>query len=170
MDNIMLGIETLDNGSNEVVASIGAIFFAPLTGADFDQVIDINGSVQYDDIELSTIIWWMKQSEAAQEIFEDQVAIPLSEALFDFTTWITGNLIAESEGGIVWGNGPSFDSVIVRNAYKTIAIDAPWVFFNDGDVRTVADSGVQLSGIYPQKTIAISTTSLVFDASNSGVE
>lgn len=37
----------------------------------------------------------------------------------------------------VWGNGATFDNVILRGAYERAGHTCPWKFWNDSDVRTI---------------------------------
>ena len=44
---------------------------------------------------------------------------------------------------LVWGNGATFDNVILRRAFDDCAIEAPWPFWHDRDLRTIL-------GLYPE--------------------
>ena len=166
MTNIMLDLETLGKDSNAVILSIGAVFFDPLTGetgAEFYQTVDLNDSLKYGKVDASTITWWMKQGYDAKDIFEDELASLLSETLLDFYTFVNLDLPAEKEGSaVVWGNGPSFDNVILRNAYEACyektGLEAPWEYFNEGCVRTVVRLGKLLLNIDPKNTMTFSGT------------
>ena len=166
MTNIMLDLETLGKDSNAVILSIGAVFFDPLTGetgAEFYQTVDLNDSLKYGKVDASTITWWMKQGYDAKDIFEDEQASLLSETLLDFYTFVNLDLPSEKEGSaVVWGNGPSFDNVILRNAYEACyektGLEAPWEYFNEGCVRTVVKLGRILLSIDPKNTMEFSGT------------
>ncbi len=41
----------------------------------------------------------------------------------------------------VWGNGATFDNVILRGAYERAGRICPWEFWNDHDVRTIVTLG-----------------------------
>lgn len=56
---------------------------------------------------------------------------------------------------MVWGNGATFDNVILGNAYKATRLRQPWFFANDRDVRTIVDLGRQLRGIDPKKDLEL---------------
>jgi len=52
--------------------------------------------------------------------------------------------ILEQDGErLVWGNGATFDNVILRRAFDDCAIEAPWHFWHDRDLRTIL-------GLYPE--------------------
>ncbi|MEM8467778.1 3'-5' exonuclease, partial [Morganella morganii] len=50
----------------------------------------------------------------------------------------------------VWGNGSSFDNVILRSAYENCGITPFWKHWNDRDVRTIVELG-RNAGIDPKK-------------------
>jgi len=45
-------------------------------------------------------------------------------------------------GATLWGNGSTFDNVILSNAYRAIGVKQPWDFWNDRCYRT-------LKSLYP---------------------
>ena len=148
MNNVMIDLETMGSSSNAAVIAIGAVFFDPVTGdlgAEFYQTIELSSAAKFGDMDTSTIEWWFKQSEAAKEVFNDAHKLILEYALAEFTDWL-----AQIDGfreRIVWGNGASFDCVILRNAYKAIGVTCPWPFYGERDVRTVVDIGRQVKNI-----------------------
>jgi exodeoxyribonuclease VIII len=83
-------------------------------------------------------MWWMSQSDAARAQFNSKDRLELASALIEFSGWMD-----EVSGVYVWGNGASFDNVILGNAYKAVEISAPWKFWNDRCYRT-------MTGLYPQ--------------------
>jgi hypothetical protein len=44
----------------------------------------------------------------------------------------------------VWGNGATFDNVILRASYERELIPCLWHFWNDRDVRTIVELGRSL--------------------------
>jgi len=152
MNNIMLDLETLGTNSNAVIVSIGAINFDPFTGAlgeEFYQVVDIADSSNFGKIDLSTIKWWMQQSDEARQVFEEGKA-SLKNSLSLFSSWIKGTC---DDYPIVWGNGATFDNVIISNAYDAVGLKRPWAFYNDRDVRTIVDLGLKVSNVDYRSTI-----------------
>lgn len=98
-----------------------------------------------------TIIWWMQQSEEARlAISAKNSAMAISTALIQLVVFIRGN----SEPGRVqvWGNGATFDNVIMRASYDRVDIPCPWHFANDRDVRTIVELGRTI-GINPRRDI-----------------
>ena len=40
----------------------------------------------------------------------------------------------------VWGNGATFDNVIIANAYKAVSLDKPWAYRSDRCYRTMINT------------------------------
>ncbi|EHW5313968.1 3'-5' exoribonuclease, partial [Escherichia albertii] len=137
--HMMIDLETMGKNPDAAVISIGAIFFDPQTGdigPEFSKTIDLDtaGGV----IDRDTIKWWLKQSREAQSaILADE--IPLDDALLQLREFIdenSGEFFVQ-----VWGNGTSFDNVILRRSYERQGIPCPWHYCNDRDVRTIVELG-----------------------------
>lgn len=164
MKNIMLDLETMGSGSNAAIISIGAVFFDPLTGEigqEFYQVVSLNSSAKFGELDSSTVLWWLKQSDEARAVFEVKDKMTLYGSLELFTHWIW-NYCDRNEkdkpDAVVWGNGATFDNVILGNAYKAVRLRQPWSFANDRDVRTLVDLGRQLRGVDPKKDLTLQGT------------
>ncbi|EIH8073176.1 3'-5' exoribonuclease, partial [Escherichia coli] len=133
--HLMIDLETMGKNPDAPIISIGAIFFDPQTGEmgpEFSKTIDLEtaGGV----IDRDTIKWWLKQSREAQSaILTDE--IPLDDALLQLREFIdenSGEFFVQ-----VWGNGATFDNVILRRSYERQGIPCPWRYTNDRDVRTM---------------------------------
>lgn len=144
MTDIMLDLETLGNGSNAAIVSVGAVAFSlearRLGGDTFNKVVDIESSVAAGgEMSVSTVLWWLKQDIVARNIFKMQGSVatapPLDTVLGWFTEW--GARQGDWSKLRVWGNGAGFDNVILRNAYQRLGRQAPWDFWNDCCYRTV---------------------------------
>ncbi|EOB6369188.1 3'-5' exoribonuclease [Escherichia coli] len=138
--HLMLDLETMGTGPDAQIASIGAVFFEPKTGEMgpvFSKTIDMKtGS---GTVNISTIEWWLQQSsEARAAILTDK--IPMDDALLQFREFIdenSGEFFVQ-----VWGNGATFDNVILRRSYERQGIPCPWRYTNDRDVRTMVALGL----------------------------
>lgn len=139
MNNIMLDLETLGNGSNAAIIAIGAVKFDSCTGElgqEFYELIDPEYCTRLGlVIDADTVLWWMKQSEEARRPFTDKDKLrSLTGVLVDFTLW-TGD---DKRNTFIWGNGANFDNAILSNAYKAAGYEQPWPYYNDRCYRTVA--------------------------------
>ena len=147
MKHIMLDLETMGNGSNAAIVAIGACEFT-LPGrvrehweakpGEFYQKVDLESSVKAGmQIDTSTILWWMQQSDEARKSTFQGETIPLGDALCRFTKFVQA-VDNNMNDTAVWGNGATFDNIIIRYAYNSVSLPAPWSFRNDKCYRTVA--------------------------------
>lgn len=142
MKNLMIDLETMGNSSNAAIVAIGACFFEPSTGeigAKFSRIISLESSQQFGRIDASTVLWWMKQSGEAREVLNSPEGVHIKQALDDFRQFTNDGLSQP----LVWGNGSSFDCVILKNTIIQCLGEqyVPWQFWNERDVRTMVDLG-----------------------------
>lgn len=153
--HVMVDLETMGNKSSAPIVSIGAVFFNPSsgrTGAEFYAVVSLESSMILGGLpDAGTILWWLKQSPEARSAITMGDAMPLEDALELFSDFISENSNAGSNVQ-VWGNGASFDNVILRSSYERANIECPWKFWNDRDVRTITEMGEAI-GIKPRYDI-----------------
>jgi exodeoxyribonuclease VIII len=83
-------------------------------------------------MDASTVMWWMKQSDAARKTFNEP-GCTLIDALFQFSEWVT----TETSDPEIWGNGATFDNVILSNAYEALGLERPWKYWADRCYRTM---------------------------------
>jgi len=159
MHNIMLDIETLGNKPNAALVAIGAVMFEPSTGelgAEFQAVISLDDAMKYGVADASTLKWWLKQSDDARHVFNDKNAVSTKDALLDFQDFLIPHCPWKSR--TIWGNGATFDPVILGNAYETTQISVPWPFWGTRDVRTIVDIGRALFDFDPKKDMPFEGT------------
>lgn len=154
MNHLMIDLETMGNKPNAPIVSIGAVFFEPSTGElgeEFYRVVSLKSSMDGGAVpDPDTIMWWMQQSEEARAAICDKDAISISSALIKLNGFIHDS--ADSGKVQVWGNGASFDNVILRASYDREYIPCIWHFSNDRDVRTIVELG-RVIGINPRRDI-----------------
>lgn len=143
MDNIMVDLETLDNGPTSAILSIGAVAFNEIgPGDEFYTVVKVKSCTDVGlTLNADTVMWWMQQSDAARAAFNNNEAMHLREALRRFEQFIT-SATGDPRKAKVWGNGATFDNVILANAYRASGLDRPWKYSNDRCYRT-------LKNLYP---------------------
>lgn len=144
---VMLDLETMGNSSNSAIIAVGAVKFDIALGVyeSFYHVVDLQSSVNIGlEIDPSTVMWWMKQSDQARAAF-DRKGDTIDVVLQRFSEWLGPD--AE-----VWGNGASFDNAILSTAYRKLGEEQPWKFWNDRCYRTVKalNPGIKMarSGTY----------------------
>jgi hypothetical protein len=153
MTHIMLDLETLGTGPRAAIVAIGACEFAlrgggmegrgidPFDvniGSTFYARVSLASAMAHGDVDPSTLLWWMQQSDAARKATFQGEADSLEPALRSFTYYLQHVDNSELLDGLcVWGNGAAFDNVVIRSAYARIGGRAPWSFRNDKCYRTV---------------------------------
>ncbi len=127
----MLDLETLGSHPSAVIVAIGAAKFAGgVVLESFYRRIDPESCVEAGlTVDVSTIMWWLKQPDASRlEI--TQPSEPLKTVLEEFAQWI-------GPGAVVWGNGASFDPVVLTQTYRAAGVRVPWKYSNERCYRTV---------------------------------
>ncbi len=144
----MLDLETVATSANAAIISIGAVWFdvqEGVLGEAFYQAVDLSDVIKHGfDVDGSTLSWWMKQSEAARQVFDDPGMVGIEAALKQFANFVK----TTNEPTRVWGKGPAFDNAILANAYRRMGLDKPWIYYDDRCVRTMQDVG-KYFGIEP---------------------
>lgn len=143
--HLMVDVEALGKKPGSPLVSIGAVFFDPATGnagPEFYEVISLESSMASGGVpDASTIIFWLKaSSEARSEIVMDS-AITLSDALQQLDDFITANASNGKDSVQVWGNGATYDNVLLAESFDRAGIPCPWKFWNNRDVRTIVELG-----------------------------
>ena len=140
--HVMVDIETLDTLPTAVVLSIGAVEFQPETG-EFGRTAYVNVSARSCQslgltISADTVMWWLRKSvEARAALCVDEASLPV--ALLAFSDFMP----ADCEG--VWSYGPSFDEVVLQNAYRACGLKAPWRYRAVRCCRTIYNlAGIRL--------------------------
>lgn len=141
MKDVMLDLETMGTGPNAAIVAIGAVEFGELPdtlGRSFYRTVSLASSQREGlHIDASTVMWWLQQGDEAREALRRD-AVDLVEALQLFAQWLDGSGVPLKERRI-WGNGPSFDCVILANAYQACLYEVPWRYYNERCYRTAKD-------------------------------
>lgn len=134
---VMVDLETMGTGPTAAIIAIGAVVFDDYAvSSSYYQTVSLGSSVSVGlTMDPSTVMWWMAQSDAARGEFATSGQVEITEALATFSVWLAKN-VGDREVEI-WGNGASFDNVILRNAYETVGRAVPWMFWADRCYRTM---------------------------------
>lgn len=156
MTHVMVDLETMGNNPEAPIIAIGAVFFDPgtgKTGEEFYQIISLESAMDFGaKPDAATIIWWMKQSAEARAAITGGDAISLMDAIDKFDEFVHDNSTNGIKSVQLWGNGSSFDNVILRRAYEQVGAELCIPFWNDRDVRTIVELGKTI-GMNPRYEI-----------------
>ena len=138
MTDLMVDLETFSTDSNALILSISAVQFDFESGEIGKEIaIGVNihqQIVKGAHIDGNTVEWWLQQDLAAFSSIKGMYRKPVEEVINEFN-----NFMLECGTKNIWGNGCTFDNVILRNMYKRHSKVFPLEFWADRDVRTVRD-------------------------------
>lgn len=132
--HIMVDLETLGTGNDALILSIGAVKFTPTEIVDsFHVGIDPVSAQQAGlKIDAATVMWWFDpERAAAREALLGLERVDLGSALLGFRDWCGDDDVT------LWGNGATFDNVILRGAFAAMRFEYPAKFWNDLCFRTL---------------------------------
>lgn len=141
--HVMLDLETMGNSSTAAIVAIGAVVFNeegfPTPAREFYATVDLESSVREGmSVDASTVYWWLQQSEEARKALLAPDKYSLPSALGAFARFIRECPEYTKDREVcVWGNGATFDNVILSNAYKLCEMQRPWSYQGDRCYRTV---------------------------------
>jgi exodeoxyribonuclease VIII len=152
MNDVMLDLETMGTSNDAAIVAIGAVEFDVVggtVGEVFYYPIDLGSSVAEGGvIDAATVMWWLRQSDAARKALYDRFTMPIRQGLDEFAAWMS----ARGKDVKVWGNGAAFDNVILAQAYRRMGLPVPWRHWNDRCYRTVKalypDIQMQRTGVH----------------------
>lgn len=147
MNHLMLDLETMGTKPNAPIVSIGAVFFNPENGQlgkEFYTPVSIESAINAGAVPCGkTISWWLLQSLEARSAICTRDALDISEALSEFSEFIY-EYADDIKSLKVWGNGATFDNVIIRQSYERSELVCPWEYWGDHDVRTMVTLGLNI--------------------------
>lgn len=134
-----IDIETLSTKHNAVILSLGAVKFN-LTDEDtlasiapercfyrvFDTITQIDRGRHIDS---DTLKWWLQQAPEALEAALSKPQ-PVHTVLRELSEWLT-------PGTNLWGNGNTFDNILLRSLYHDYHMPYPVKYYQDLDLRTL---------------------------------
>ena len=125
MNRIMVDLETLGTAPGSVILSIGAVRFDVEKGLldEFYVNIDVESSQRLGlTIDGDTVMWWLKQSDAARAKLSKGSGKDVGVAMGEFLAWANrGDKDTVDE---LWGNGADFDNVLLATVGRKLS-EAP---------------------------------------------
>lgn len=133
---IMCDLETMGTQPGAPVTAIGAVrfeFHDDMKAMEpFYQQITLESCMEIGmRPSADTILWWLKQSDAARKQFEDPAAVALPIALDAFTDWLG------DRPDFIWGNSARFDCGLLEKAYLMCGKVVPWRHWKEQCYRTM---------------------------------
>lgn len=157
MREIVMDIETLSTRKNALVVSVGLVAFDddyPEFHEVFGQRLDMEEQQRKGrSIDMDTVSWWMKQSEAARRWNFEGHRVSVTNALADISAFIF-----KTKGGQtsidIWANPPTFDCIIMESLFNDFGFSRPWDFRIENDLRSVTKfAGVPKGWLSPRQVV-----------------
>ena len=142
----MIDLETMSSNSNAAIVSIGACTFSASVGitGKFYINVSLQDCMKYGlHVDSNTVMWWLKQSEEARSALDADPKAPLHvqpSKLSDALTELEKFLNYRMHEYKIWGNGATFDNVVLANAYRALGDFMPMNFRNDSCYRTMKNT------------------------------
>lgn len=139
LSHFVLDLETMGKGPLAAIVAIGCVLVDNgKIAAEFYERVDLESSIAAGGVvDGSTVQWWLQQAaEARSEVDGRLPSIPLEIALRMLADFMH---TAPRRNSRLWGNGSSFDNVIVGTAFDRLGIPRPWDFWSDRDLRTLVE-------------------------------
>lgn len=134
--HIMVDLETMGTAPGSAIVSLGAVAFDPVAGTlgeEFYRVIDLASCQRAGlTIDAGTLVWWLRQSEAARAELVRDDATALPTVLGWFATWWR-----RQQGQFIWGHGANFDEPLLRAAFRAACVTVPWRYWDARCTRTI---------------------------------
>ncbi len=138
--NIMLDLETLGTTAGSVILTVGAVMFDNDGARErLSRRISLKDSLSYKfTLDPDTLQWWLGQNEAVRnEAFhvgagKEMVTVPTALAV------IRKFLLSAGKKVVLWGNGASFDPVLLEAYFRKFGLSLPFDYRNVRCYRTVS--------------------------------
>lgn len=137
--HVMVDLETAGKDPNALILSIGAAKFDPMADSIIDSfhiAVDLRQmpmNAHGFTVDPGTVAWWLAPERAEARVALDSVPkVDLASALDGFALWLGD---PRNFAG-VWGNGATFDNVILLNAFDKLNMERPWTYRQDRCFRT----------------------------------
>lgn len=154
-DSIMVDLETMGKGNNAAIVSIGMFKFSLDEVQEFSQIlpqqkferfISLNSCQRYGlTIDATTIYWWMTQPDNVRSAIGPG-KMDLKAALIEASMFMDSG---DNPQFWIWGNGATFDNVILANAFEVCGFKYPVTYKRDMCYRTIKNLCFGVNGKAP---------------------
>lgn len=137
--NIMLDLETLGTTAGSVILTVGAVVFDNDGARErLYRRISLKDSLSYGfTVDADTLKWWMGQKEAVRnEAFGAH--LQESDTVTTALDWIQNFFVSAGKKVVLWGNGASFDPVLLEAYFRKFGLSLPFDYRNVRCYRTVS--------------------------------
>lgn len=131
--NVMIDTETLSTQPNAVTLQIGAVVFDNQQILDeFEVTIDTKDARKHGDISVSTLLWWLEQSEEARlKVMNGKDTV--KSAVEKFNKFIIPIIKPDT---LFWAHA-TFDFPVLQSLHKAVNYIYPIPYKQCRDLRTL---------------------------------
>ena len=141
LKGLMLDLETLGTSDNALITTVSAVQFdleSGLVGKQFEMAINWKEQEKNNAIiDACTVNWWLKQNPQALSAMMRLEQQPLKYFFTKFNEFLNETFGDKLNDVQMWGNGVTFDNILIRNLYKRHDEEFPLPYWCDVDVRTL---------------------------------
>lgn len=132
MTHVMVDLETMAATSDAAVLSAGLVEFNSKEIIRSTEIRCTSSGMRLAGrkFDTETLEWWLRQSDEARKLL---LAEPRHDSIDSFVDAIV-DWFPQTKDMKVWGKGPSFDLVILRDM---MGDRTPWHYFQECCVRTM---------------------------------
>lgn len=140
--HFMLKLQTLGSSPGAFILEIAVCQFFPFSTGPLQAAVKTPSCwwIAFDQpngqIDPGAVAWWATQSNTARaRVFSPASRVPMDYALMQFDRFVEG-----ANDPIIWARPPSFDCVVLENAYKRMGLKTPWRPDATRCVSTICDT------------------------------
>ncbi len=135
MKDVMIDIETLGAGGDNLICQIGACYFDRKTGEigkTFKVNVDAIDAVQEGfQLDADTVYWWLAQSEEARKSILEQPRVSIRVAIYNLDEFL-------KDAKFIWSHA-TFDFVTIMQTYKKLNMKPSFRYSAGLDIRTLIE-------------------------------
>ena len=143
--HVVLDLETLSVDSNAKIISIGAVSLSDQLNITGYFYIPVKlGKLISDSftVDVPTFNWWIQQSRNAIDALNLIDGFSITQAITQFCVWLGVHPLGLNKNTPkiqtkLWGNGPEFDNIILKNAFDCTGTVWPFAYNSAQSLRTI---------------------------------
>lgn len=142
MNALMIDIETLGLIPGSAITQVGYCAANLRTGEQLFMPVNIYVEAHPSMIDMDTVAWWMRQSEAARNaVFPEHVTRVAPARVFEILQDVYRELGGAEAGVTVWASPAMFDLPMLTSMFatanKSLRDAKPWPYYMERDLMTL---------------------------------
>lgn len=150
--NLMVDLETLSLSNDACIVSAGLVVFSSTKILETYSagIKDLEDQVRKGShISPDTVIWWLKQSDAARHSLIRSIEGPSMVAPIKTIELLNNISVLFVNCKAIWSKDSCFDINILERAYQRYELPIPWKYHQRRCVRTLFEEWPQVPKVMP---------------------